>query len=124
MEGGGWCNLDVLHCLSVPPLFCCCYRYVLISVRLVKNNLYFAHVLRSADYHLHFLMSSLKIPVCARRVLVFDIIMESEIVWPPSLANDIPFSNCYISWDRRSAGLYRPIILTAFSSRSISSIAL
>ena len=87
-----------------------------------KNNLYFTHVLRSADCRLHFLMSSLKIPVYARRVILFDIIMVSEIVWTPAPANYLPFSNCSISWARGSEWLYGPIILTVFSLRSISLI--
>ena len=57
-------------------------------------------------------------------MITFDIIMASEIVWPPDLANYLPFSNCLISRAMGSAGSYDPIILTELSSRSISSIAL
>ena len=88
-----------------------------------KAKLYPAHVLRSADFRLHYLMSSLKIPVCASRTINFDIIISSEIVWPTTPKSSLPFSNCSISRARGSAGLYGPIILAAFSSRSISSIA-
>ena len=84
-----------------------------------KIFFYFAHVLRSADCRLHSLMSSLKNPVYDSRVIPFDIIIASEIVWPPDLVNSLPFSNCSISRSRGSAGLYGPIILTAFSPRSI-----
>ena len=85
--------------------------------------IYFAHVLRSVDCRLQSLMSSLKSLVCASRVIPFDIIIASDIVWPPALANSLPFSNCWISRASGSAGSYGPIILTEFSSRSISSIA-
>ena len=89
-----------------------------------KNNLYLAHILRSVDCRIHSLISSLKITICGSRVIPFDIITVSEIFWPPALANYPPFSNCLISRARGSAGLYGPIIFTAFSSGSISSIAL
>ena len=56
-----------------------------------KSNLYIAHVLRLADCRLYSLISSFKITVCARRVIPFDIIMASEIFWPPDLANYLPF---------------------------------
>ena len=82
-----------------------------------KNNLYFAHVLRSGDFRLHSLMSSLKIPVCAIMAIPFDIIIASDIFWPPDIENSLPFSNCLIIWSRVSAGLYGPIILTEFSFR-------
>ena len=88
-----------------------------------EKNIYFAHVLRSADCRLHSLMSSLKIPVCDIRLIPFDTIIAPEIFWTPSLSNYLPFSNCSISRSRGSAGSYVPIILTAFSSRLIYSIA-
>ena len=89
-----------------------------------KNNLYFTHILRSADCCLHSLMSSLKITVCARRVIPFKIVIVSDIVWPTALANSLPFSNCSISWHRGSERLYGSIVLTDFSLRYIPLIAL
>ena len=89
-----------------------------------ERNNYFAHVLRSAYCRIHSMMSSLRINVCAISVIPSDIIMALEIFWPPSLVNSLPFSNCLISQARGSAGSYGPIILTAFSSRSISLIVL
>ena len=62
--------------------------------------------------------SSLKIHVCARRVIPFAII----IFWTPALANSLPFTKFLIGRDRGSEALYGPIILTAFSSSSISLI--
>ena len=67
-----------------------------------------------ADIRLHSLMSSLKIPVCSRRLIPFDIIMALEIVWTTALANYLPFSKFSISQARVSTGSYGPIILTAF----------
>ena len=117
-EGGGapyiFCTVVVYPPFPavVTAIFCSrCARW--------KNNLYFAHVLRSADCCLHSLVSSLKIPVFASRVIYFDIIIASEIFWPPALANSLPFSNYSISQARGLAGSYGPIILTEFSSRSI-----
>ena len=94
-----------------------------LSVHLVAKEFIFPHVLRSADFRLHSLTSSLKIPVCTSRVIPFDIIIASEIVCPPDLANYLPFSNYFIIWDRGLAGSYGPIILTALSTRSTSLIA-
>ena len=88
-----------------------------------KNNIFF-HVLRSADYCLHSRMTSLKITVCASRVIPFDIIIALDIVWTSDPENSLPFYNCSISRARGSVRLYGPIILTAFSLRSISSIVL
>ena len=119
---GRWCTGDVLYCRGVTPLSCGCYRSFLLLMHLVEFYYYFAHVLRSADCRLHSFMSSLKINVCARRVIPFDIIMASEIVWPPTLENSLPVSNSSIVQDRGSAGSYDPIILTSFSLRSILSI--
>ena len=120
---GGWCTVDVLHCRNVPYFSLGCYHSFLLSVPSVEKHLYFAHVLRSAGFCLHSLMSSLKISVCARRVIPFDIIMASEIVWIPAPVNSLPFYNCSIIRTMSSAGLYGPIILTTFSSRLILSIA-
>ena len=83
------------------------------------ETFYFAHVLRSEDCRLYSLMSTLKIPVCARKVIPFDIIRASDIFWPPALANSLPFYKCPISRARGSAESYGLIILTVFSSRSI-----
>ena len=66
----------------------------------------------------------IRITVCASRVIPFEIIIASEIVWPPAIANYLPFSNHLISQARGSAGSYGPIILTVFSLRSIFPIAL
>ena len=118
-----WCTVYVLHCRVVPPFSRGFYRSFLLSVRLVKNKLYLFHVLRSVNCCLHYQMLLLKIPVCAKRVIPFDIIMALDIVWPPYLANYLPFSNCSIIQSRGPAGSYGPIILTAFSSRFISLIA-
>ena len=82
----------------------------------------FAHVLRSADCCLHYLMSSLKITVCASRLIPFEIIIVLDLVWPPALEKSLPFCNWSISWARVLAGLCYPIIFTVFSSRFISSI--
>ena len=121
----GWrCTLVVLHCRGVPSLSCGFCRFFCSLCARCKNDLYFSHVLRLVDCRLHSLMSSLKITVCTSRVIPFDIIIASEIVWPPDPANSLPFSNCFISWYRGSAGSYGPIIFNAFSPRSISSIAL
>ena len=65
-----------------------------------ENILYLIHALRSEDFHLHSLMSSLKITACARRVIPFDIIMALEIVWYPAIENSLPYSNFYISQAR------------------------
>ena len=88
-----------------------------------KTNFYFCHVLRSADCCLRSHMPSLKIPVCAKRVITLYIIMESEIFWPPALANSLPFSKCSISPERGSVGSYGLIILIAFYLRLIYPIA-
>ena len=61
---------------------------------LSEKNLYFAHVLRLADFCLHFRMSLLNTHVCAKRAITLDIIMASGIVWPPVGANSLPFYNC------------------------------
>ena len=88
-----------------------------------ENNLYFAQVFRLADFCLHSLMSSLKVPVCVSRVIPFDIIVALEIFWIFALANSLPFYNSLVSRAMVSAGFYGHIILTAYSSRSISLIA-
>ena len=75
------------------------------------------------DCRLRSHMSSLKIPICAKRRIILDIIMASELFWPLTLANYLPFSNCASSQERGSAGSYGLIILTAFFLRSIFSIA-
>ena len=53
-------------------------------------------------------MSSLKIPVSAIRVIPFDIIIASEIVWYPDLVNYLPLSNCLISRAREFSGVVWP----------------
>ena len=59
----------------------------------------------------------IKIPVYASRVIPFEIIIASDIVWPYALANSLLFSNFLISQSSGSAGSYGPIILTVFFSR-------
>ena len=105
---GRWCTVYVLHCCGVTDFSCGCYCSFLLLVGLAEKKLYFAHVLRLADCRLQSLMSSLKIPVCASRVIPFDIIIASEIVWPPDLAISLPFSNCSISRAREFSGVVWP----------------
>ena len=104
--------------LQLLPLFSALYA---LGERII---LFFSHVLWSVDCPLRSRMWSLKISVCARKVITFDIIMASDIVWPPALANSLQFFNCSIIHVRGSTGSYVPIIFTAFSSRSILLIAL
>ena len=42
----------------------------------------------------------------------FEIVMATETVWTPALADSLPFSNCSISQETVSAVSYGPIILT------------
>ena len=111
------------HCYDVLAFSCGCYRSFLLSVGLVGKQFIFSPCLKVRGLSSRLSDVIIKIPVCASRVVPFDIIIALEIVWPPDLANYIPFSNCLISWDRCSVGLYCPIILTASSSRSILLIA-
>ena len=69
-------------------------------------------------------MYSLKLAVCAKRVIPFDTIIVSAIACHPNIANSHPFSSSSMSRTRGSVGLYSPIIFTMFSSRSILSITL
>ena len=48
-------------------------------------------LLRLFDCQRHYLISLLKVVVCAKRVITFDTIMASEIVCPPDLTNEGPF---------------------------------
>ena len=54
-----------------------------------KKNEFRPHV-RLTDFSLHSIMSSLKISVCAIRVITIDTIITLDIVWPPDLANSLP----------------------------------
>ena len=86
---GRHCTVYFFHCCGVSVFYCDCCHYFLLSVRSVGKYIYIAHVLRSADCRLQSLMESLKIPVCSSRGITFDIIIASEIVWPPALAGSL-----------------------------------
>ena len=62
-------------------------------MRSLEEKMHFAHVLRSEDCRLHSLMLLLKDSVCDRMVIPLEIVMALDIVWPPDLANSLPFYN-------------------------------
>ena len=91
-SGGIGGSLYMFCAVAVYPHFPAVLSIFSALCALGEKQFYFDHILRSVDYRLNSQMLSLKIPVCARRVNIFDIIMESGIVWPPALANSLPFS--------------------------------
>ena len=120
-EGGG-APLFYFYCCRVPAFSCGWYHpFFPLSARW-ENNLYFLHLLRSEDCHLHFLMLSFKIPVYSRKVIPFDIIIALEIFCPPSLATPPPFLTVWFVGLGVQRSCMVLIILNAFSLRLISSI--
>ena len=97
-----WFTVHVLHCCGLSAFSCGYCHYFMLLVCLVGKTLYFVHVLRLADCCINSLMSSLKIPVCASRVIPFDIILASVIVYTPDLASSLHFYKCSNSRARGS----------------------
>ena len=97
-------TIDVLyyHCLF--PSACGGYRSTLFTVVLVKNVLNVAHVLRLVVCHLHYIISSLNVDVCSKRVIPLGTIITLAIVCPPACTNYLPFSNSLISRARGYVG--------------------
>ena len=119
----GWqYNIDLLYRRCISPFDCGGERYPLLTMVLVENVLKPAHVLRLVVFRLHSWMYLLKVAVCDKLVITVDTITELSIIWPPTHENSLPFSNFLIKRARGSVGSYGPIIFTAFSLRSISSI--
>ena len=81
------------------------------------------HVLRSVDFRLHYWIPSFNLAVCAKSVITFDTIIALEMVWPHAGVIFCRFFSLSINHPRGSVGSYGPIILIAFSSRFILSIA-
>ena len=62
---------------------------------LLKKVLKVAHVLRSIDFLLHYLFTSLNADIRAKMVLPFDTLITSETVLTPTVANSRPF---WVGW--------------------------
>ena len=67
------------------------------------NVLNMAHILRLVVCCLRYMISLLKVAVCAKRVIPFDTIITLEIVCPPTCTNYLPFSN-FLIWQERGSG--------------------
>ena len=77
----GWhYTVDVLYCYCVSPFSCSGDLVPLYMVGSMKNVLNVAHVLRLMVIRLYSLISSLKVAVCAKRVIHLDTIIELEII--------------------------------------------
>ena len=105
------CTIDVLHFSGVPTFSCGCYFSFLLLVRSEKDFLFYPRleVSRLSSPLLDIVIENI---FFRQMAIPFDIVMETETVWSPALADYLPFSNCSISQETVSAVSYGLIILT------------
>ena len=94
LEGEG-VHRRFLYLRGISPFPCNCYRFTLLALLSVKEDLEFLPFLLVCGLTRHSLILSLNIAVYASKVIPFDTIMVSEIVCPPARANSLPFSNFF-----------------------------
>ena len=88
--GGG---TPLIFCTFVvyPPFLGVVTAILCFWCALRNNILKLSHVLSLADSRHHSQISSLKVAVCAKRVIHFYTIIASEIIFPPDLTNHLKF---------------------------------